>query len=168
MKTGSTRNNLCGLVSDAAAPKITIIEQIKIPSVSAEVKRSVVTVPPIRMPGIQLGKGRIGTAKSFVPGIGTPIKTPIIVLTSKIQAVNFKVQLKLFPQGALSRLIKTTTATAPTQQIVKMVLSNRMTATAKLVAQIHHVSGCSDSFFINYFLMSALGVGISTPHSFAG
>ena len=147
---------------------MTIIAQIKIPSVKADVKRSAVTVPPIRMPGIQLGRGRIGIVKSVVPGIGTPINTPMIVLTSKIQAANFKVQLKLLPQGALSRLMKTTTATAPTQQIENTVLSNRMTAIANPIAHIHHVSGCSDSFFTGYFLMRAFGVAISTPHSFAG
>jgi hypothetical protein len=48
------------------------------------------------------------------------------------------------------------------------VLSNRMTAMAKPKAQIHQVSGCSDSFFTDYFLINALGVLISTPHSFAG
>ena len=147
---------------------MTMIAQIKTPSVKAEVKRSAVTVPPIRMPGIQLGSGSIGRVKRVVPGIGTPINTPISVLTSKIQADNFKVQLKLLPQGALSRLMKTTTATAPTQLIVNTVLSKRMTAIASPIAHIHQVSGCSDSFFINYFLMSALGVAISTPHSFAG
>ena len=110
----------------------------------------------------------MGTVKSVVPGIGTPIKTPMTVLISRIQAVIFKVQLKLLPHGASSRLAKTTTATTPTQQIVNRVLSNRTTAIAKAIAHIHQVSGCSDSFFINYFLMSAFGVGISTPHSFAG
>lgn len=168
MYTGSTRNKRCGLVSDAAAPKIIMMEQINRPSVSADVKRSAVTVPPIRMPGIQLGNGSIGSVKSVVPGIGTPISTPINVLTSKIHADTFRVQLKLFPHGAFSRLIKTTTATAPTQPIVNTVLSNRMTAIAKPIAHIHQVSGCSDSFLICYFLMSALGVAISTPHSLAG
>jgi hypothetical protein len=43
-----------------------------------------------------------------------------------------------------------------------------MTAIANPIAHIHHVSGCSDSFFINYFLINAFGVEISTPHSFAG
>lgn len=145
-----------------------MIAQIKIPSVKADVKRSEVTVPPMRIPGIQPGNGNIGRVKSVVPGIGTPINTPITVLINNIQADNFKVQLKLLPQGALSRLMNTTTATAPTQLIVNTVLSNRMTAIANPIAHIHQVSGCSDSFFINYFLMSALGVGISTPHSFAG
>ena len=145
-----------------------MIAQIKIPSVKADVRRSAVTVPPIRIPGIQLGSGSIGRVNSVVPGIGIPIKTPIIVLTSKIHADIFKVHVKLFPQGAFSRLMKTTTATAPTQLMVHTVLSNRMTAMAKPIAHIHQVSGCSDSFFINYFLISALGVAISTPHSFAG
>ena len=147
---------------------MTMIAQIKTPSVRADVNRSAVTVPPMRMPGIQLGSGSIGSVKRVVPGIGTPIRTPMNVLTSKIQADNFKVQLKLLPQGALSRLIKTTTATTPTQLMVNTVLSNRMTAIAKPIAHIHQVSGCSDSFFINYFLMSAFGVAISTPHSLAG
>jgi hypothetical protein len=43
-----------------------------------------------------------------------------------------------------------------------------MTETAKPIAQIHHVSGCSDSFVIDYFLINALGVVISKPHSLAG
>jgi hypothetical protein len=147
---------------------MTMIAQIKTPSLKAEVKRSAVTVPPIRIPGIQLGSGSIGRVKSVVPGIGTPINTPMSVLTNRIQADTFKVQLKLLPQGALSRLAKTTTATVPTQLMVNTVLSNRMTAIAKPIAHIHQVSGCSDSFAINYFLIRALGVAISTPHSFAG
>lgn len=37
-----------------------MMAQIKTPSVSAELKRSEVTVPPIRIPGIHEGKGTIG------------------------------------------------------------------------------------------------------------
>jgi hypothetical protein len=125
-----------------------MIEQIIKPSVNAELRRSEVTAPPIRIPGIQDGKGIIGKTKSCLPGIGTPITMPITVLMKRIQAASFKVQLKLLPQGASSRLMKTTTATAPTQHNVNMVESKRMTAKAKPIAHIHHVSGCSDSFFI--------------------
>ena len=125
-----------------------MIAQIVIPSPRADDNLSRVTAPPIRIPGIHDGSGSIGTVKRVVPGIGTPITTPITVLIKRIQAANFKVQLKLFPHGASSRFSTTTTETAPTQHIVKMVESKRMTAMVKLIAQIHQVSGCNDSFFM--------------------
>jgi hypothetical protein len=125
-----------------------MIAQIKRPSVSAEVSRSDVTAPPIRIPGIHEGSATIGMEKRVVPGIGTPIKTPTIVRINKIHNDNFRVQLKLFPQGASSRKKKTTAATTVTQLIVKIVESKRIMAKTKSPAQIHQVNGCSGSFFI--------------------
>lgn len=120
-----------------------MMAQINTPSVSAELNRSEVTAPPIRIPGIHEGKARTGTLKSVVPGIGTPINTPIMVRINRIHPATFKVQVKLLPHGALSRITKTTTATAPTQESVRAVLSNRIIAITNPVAHIHHVNGCS-------------------------
>ena len=145
-----------------------MMPQMIIPSETADDIRSRVTAPPIRIPGIQSGKGIRGSVNKVVPGIGTPIRTPMTVLIARIHNEIFIVQLKLLPHGASSRFRKTTTATAPTQTTVKTGLSNRVTETVKPIAQIHHVSGCSDSFVIDYFLINALGVAISKPHSLAG
>ena len=100
---GKTRSNRCGLVSEAAAPKITIIEQIIKPSVSDEDRRSHVTTPPMRIPGIHVGKGSMGKRNISVPGIGTPMVTPIKVLMARIQIDIFSVQSKLLAHGAFSR-----------------------------------------------------------------
>jgi hypothetical protein len=63
MYTGRTRSKRCGLVRDAAAPKITMMEQMRSPSVRAEENLSQVTTPPMRIPGIHDGRGRIGNLK---------------------------------------------------------------------------------------------------------
>jgi hypothetical protein len=165
---GSTRSSLCGLVRDAAAPKIMMIAQMVIPSVSADETLSAVTEPPMRIPGIHDGRGITGIENKTRPGIGTPITTPITVRTKRIQAESFKLQLKLLPQGAFSRLANTTAAIVPTHRTVNMVESNRMTAIANPKAHIHQVSGCSCSGFIGAYFLRIAGVGISTPHSFAG
>ena len=120
-----------------------MIAQMVIPSVSADDNLSAVTEPPMRIPGIHDGRGTTGIENKTLPGIGTPITTPITVRTKRIQAETFKLQLKLLPQGAFSRFAKTTAATAPTQRTVNMVESNRMTAIANPKAHIHQVSGCS-------------------------
>ena len=145
-----------------------MIEQIRRPSVTEDVSRSKVTEPPMRIPGIQDGKGTIGTLKISVPGIGTPIVIPIKVLTIKIQAESLRVQSKLLAQGTFSRKVNTATATTPTQVIEKMALSTRITDTANPKDHIHHVRGCSCNRFKSIYFLSAAGVGISTPHSFAG
>ena len=145
-----------------------MIAQIVIPSPRADDNLSRVTAPPIRIPGIQVGRWIIGSEKRVWPGIGTPIRIPIKVLTKSIQADSFKVQLKLLLHGASSRLRKTTTATTLTQQIVNMAESNRMTAIANPIAHIHHVSGCSCSCFTTIYFFNEAGVCISTPHSLAG
>lgn len=90
-------------MSEAAAPKITIIAQMIKPSESADDIRSSVTAPPIRTPGIHEGSGMRGSEKIVVPGIGTPIVTAIKVRINKIHAANFNVQVKLLPHGASSR-----------------------------------------------------------------
>jgi hypothetical protein len=79
-----------------------MIEQIRRPSVTEDVSRSKVTEPPMRIPGIQDGKGTIGTLKISVPGIGTPIVIPMKVRTAKIHRDSLRVQLKLLAQGASS------------------------------------------------------------------
>ena len=100
--------------------------------------------------------------------MGTPINTPIMVRIKRIQPATFKVQVKLLPQGALSRIAKTTTATAPTQERAKAVLSNRIIEITNPTAHIHQVNGCSCSCFNSLYFLRVAGVGISTPHSFAG
>ena len=90
-------------IDEEAAPKITMIEQIIKPSVSDEDKRSHVTTPPIRIPGIQVGKGSVGNRNISVPGIGTPMVTPIKVLIARIQIDSLSVQSKLLAHGAFSR-----------------------------------------------------------------
>ncbi len=127
---------------------MTMMEQMSNPSVSEEDNLSQVTTPPIRIPGIHEGNGRTGKRKSSVPGIGTPIATPTMVLTARIQAESFKVQSKLFAHGASSRSVKTTTITTPTHDRVNQVLSKRTMATANPMAQSHQVKGCSDGLFI--------------------
>jgi hypothetical protein len=111
MYTGSTLSNLCGLVRDEAAPKITIIAQMITPSESAEDKRSAVTSPPILMPGIHVGTGIRGRVKITFPGMGTPMDIPINVRIERIQRATFSVQLKLLPQGASSLSWRTMNAT---------------------------------------------------------
>ena len=123
---------------------MTMMEQMSNPSDNDEDNRSQVTTPPIRIPGIQVGSGRTGNLKSSVPGIGTPIVTPMIVLIPKIQADNLRVQSKLLAHGASSLSLKTTTITTPTHDNVNQVLSNRTMATANPIAQSHQVNGCSD------------------------
>ena len=145
-----------------------MMAQIKTPSVRAEVNRSEVTAPPIRIPGIHEGKGRIGIRNNVVPGIGTPMRIPIRVRINKIQTATLMVQVKLLPHGAFSRNVKTTTATTATHDTVKMVLSKRITAITNPIAQIHHVSGCSCNRFNSHYFFKDAGVEISTPHSFAG
>lgn len=145
-----------------------MIAQIITPSVSAELNRSDVTDPPIRIPGIHEGRGRIGIRNSSVPGTGTPMRTPINVRITRIHAATLRVQVKLLPQGASSRLSRTTIATTPTQVRVKEVLSNRITEITNPKAHIHHDSGCSCNRFTNGYFFKLAGVGISTPHSFAG
>jgi hypothetical protein len=80
-----------------------MMEQMSKPSTNDEDNRSQVTVPPIRIPGIHDGNGTMGSLKSSVPGIGTPMATPTKVLTVKIQAASFNVQSKLLAHGASSR-----------------------------------------------------------------
>jgi hypothetical protein len=128
-----------------------MMEQISKPSNNEEDNRSQVTTPPIRIPGIHDGKGRIGNLKISVPGIGTPMATPTTVLMAKIQAESFKVQLKLLAQGASSRNAKTITITTPTQESVNHVLSNRTMATANPIAHSHQVNGCSDGLLMFIF-----------------
>jgi hypothetical protein len=80
-----------------------MMEQMSKPSTSEDDNLSHVTAPPIRIPGIHDGKGRIGSLKSSVPGIGTPIAIPINVLTARIQADSLSVHSKLFAHGTSSR-----------------------------------------------------------------
>jgi hypothetical protein len=80
-----------------------MIEQMSNPSTNDEDNLSHVTEPPIRIPGIHEGKARMGSRKISVPGIGTPIAIPTIVLMAKIHAESFSVQLKLLAHGASSR-----------------------------------------------------------------
>lgn len=103
-----------------------------------------------------------------MPGIGTPMTMPMRVRINRIHAATFKVQVKLLLQGAFSRNTKTTSATTATHETVKMLLLKRISAITNPIAQIHHVSGCSCSRFNSHYLFKDAGVGISTPHSFAG
>ena len=112
-----------------------------IPSEIEELKRSKVTAPPMRMPGIQLGSGRTGIVKRVVPGIGTPMSTPIIVRMAIIHADNLSVALKDRPQGASSLCVKTITDITPTAAMAKTGEFTRAIATATAPEKIHHVSG---------------------------
>jgi hypothetical protein len=125
-----------------------MMEQMSKPSSNDVDNLSHVTTPPIRIPGIHEGKGNTGKRKSSVPGIGTPMAIPTTVLTTKIQAESFKVQSKLFAQGASSRSVYTTTITTPTHDRVNQVPSKRTMATANPMAQSHQVKGCSDGLFM--------------------
>jgi len=128
-------------VSDDAAPKITIIEQMIMPSDIEEVSRSRVTFPPIRIPGIQCGRGRIGIRNRTVPGIGTPIRTPMIARRAIIHSDNFNVHVKLFDQGAFSFWVKTRTEITPTTAIAYIGEFTRAIDIAIAHEKIHHVSG---------------------------
>ena len=61
--------------------------------------RSWVTTPPMRIPAIQSGNGRIGSSTILVPGIGTPIRTPVTALTIRIKIPRRRENQKLFDQG---------------------------------------------------------------------
>jgi hypothetical protein len=112
-----------------------------IPSETDEVNRSKVTAPPIRIPGIQLGSGNLGIVKRVVPGIGTPMSTPIIARIEMIQRDSFKVALNDRPHGASSRCVKTITDITPTAAMAKTGEFTRVIAKATAPEKIHHVSG---------------------------
>jgi len=79
--------------------------------------------------------------KSVVPGIGTPMRTPIMALIAMIQRDSFTVVLKDRPQGASSRWVKTITDMTPTAAMAKTGEFTRAIAKATAAAKIHHVSG---------------------------
>jgi len=110
----------------------------------------------------------MGRVKTVFPGIGTPINIPMTVRIIKIHRESLRVHVKLLPHGASSRNQKTKPATAPTHRRLKTVLWKRIIAIAKSPAQIHHVSGCSEGFFIGNYLRNSSGASTSIPHSFAG
>ena len=112
-----------------------------IPSEIDELNLSKVTAPPMRIPGIQLGSGRRGIVKRVVPGIGTPMSTPIIALIPIIHTDNFNVALKDRPHGASSRCVKTITDITPTAAMAKTGEFTRAIAKATAAEKIHHVSG---------------------------
>jgi hypothetical protein len=80
-----------------------MMAQMSKPSTNEEDNLSHVTAPPIRIPGIHDGKGRMGNLNNSVPGIGTPMAIPTKVLTAKIQADNLSVHSKLLAHGTSSR-----------------------------------------------------------------
>jgi hypothetical protein len=121
----------------------------------------------MRTPASQLGSGRIGSSKSLVPGIGTPIKIPTMVRIIRMKAPIFSENQKLCAQGA-SAAKRQTRIVAPAMEIpASQELLALITAPTIKSDQIHQVSGCND-VICSIYLLKARGVGISTPHSFAG
>ena len=62
-------------------------------------RRSDVTGPPIRIPAIQSGRGRVGKVNKVFPGIGTERVTPIIIrITKAINPIRIPIE-KALAQG---------------------------------------------------------------------
>ena len=83
MTPGSARNPCFGFANALAAAIARINVKKVNPSVAVIVRRSDVTGPPIRIPAIQSGSGRVGKVNNVFPGIGTERLTPIIIRITK-------------------------------------------------------------------------------------
>jgi hypothetical protein len=83
----------------------------------------------------------VGIVKRVVPGMGTPMSTPIMALIPIIHIDNFNVALKDRPHGASSRWVKTITDMTPTAARAKSGELTRAIAKARAAEKIHHVSG---------------------------
>ena len=179
MAKGRTRNNLCGLVNDAPAPKRITMLAMMMPSCKVPKSRSCVIAPPTLIPAIQSGRGSTGSWTMIVPGIGVPMRTPNKVRTRTMKMPSLKADSKLLDQGALSRAVHTTRYATPTITAASQGLLARATAIAKVMDQIHHVSGCRKlvtklllllrnqrfrCFYFNAAFFSGIGID-STDHS---
>jgi hypothetical protein len=100
------------------------------------------------MPGIHDGSCTMGTRKSSVPGIGTPMRTPTIARTAMINAAILSDQENVAFQGEPSERTFTSINATPIEAIATHVLSKAITPIAVRSAQIQRVKGCSGFFII--------------------
>ena len=146
MKKGRVLKTFLGLVSEVAAPKSAMTVAMMKPSCMADDKRSCVTAPPSLIPGIHDGRSMIGNVKRFVPGMGTPISIPTMVLIAiTITPILMEIR-KLLLHGDSSYRTMTSAAALNRATPATHPLWVSTTAQAVSSAQAHKVSGWRDLF----------------------